>query len=435
MYGPEMANRFFDVITMQKSTASLLVDALTLVIQTLTGLMLLAVYSPFLLAFDIVLLLCMTIVIYLLGKGAVRTAIEESLIKYRIAHWLEDIIGNPNAFQVHGGSELAMDRSNRMIVEYLAARRKHFVVLIRQSLFALLLNAVSISALLSLGGWLVLTEALSIGQLVASVSVVALVVGGFAKIGKSLESYYDLMAATDKVGHLIDLPTIAPARAIDAGIGPVTVRLRGLRIGQHHHEIAVPSISINAGERVAVIGEGRCGKSSLLQTLAGVQSPLAGLAEIGGIDSRDVNRFAEGSMVGFVSESEVFHGTLVENVSLNRLSIMTDDVRDSLQTADLWDEVLAMPRGLESQLQTAGYPLSHTQMERLMIARAIVARPRLLLIDGTLDRLPPEMRLRIWETIRAAEQPWTILIVTHDPEILRSCSQRIELTPESGGGH
>ncbi len=435
MYGPEMANRFFDVITMQKSTASLLVDALTLVIQTLTGLMLLAVYSPFLLAFDIVLLLCMTIVIYLLGKGAVRTAIEESLIKYRIAHWLEDIIGNPNAFQIHGGSELAMDRSNRMIVEYLGARRKHFIILIRQSLFALLLNAVSISALLSLGGWLVLTEGLSIGQLVASVSVVALVVGGFAKIGKSLESYYDLMAATDKVGHLIDLPTIVPARAIDAGIGPVTVRLRGLLIGQHQHEIVVPSISIDAGERVAVIGEGRCGKSSLLQTLAGVQPPLAGLAEIGGIDSRDVNRFAEGSMVGFVSDAEVFHGTLVENVSLNRLSVMTEDVRDALLTADLWDEVLAMPRGLESHLQTGGYPLSHSQAARLMIARAIVARPRLLLIDGTLDRLPPEMRFRIWENIRAAKQPWTILIVTHDPEILRTCSQRIELTPKSRGGN
>ncbi|HUP80481.1 MAG TPA: ABC transporter transmembrane domain-containing protein, partial [Pirellula sp.] len=95
IYGPEMANRFFDVMTIQKSTASLLVDGLSLVIQTLTGLLLLALYSPYLLAFDIVLLIAMTGLLYLLGGNAVRTAIEESLVKYRLAHWLQDVIGNP----------------------------------------------------------------------------------------------------------------------------------------------------------------------------------------------------------------------------------------------------------------------------------------------------------------------------------------------------
>lgn len=133
IHGPEMANRFFDVMTAQKATASLLVEGLSLIIQTLTGLLLLALYSPFLLAFDIVLIMAMTVILYLLGRNAVRTAIEESLIKYRVAHWLQDVIGNPIAFQVHGGGELVVDRSNRLTVEYLAARRKHFAVLMRQT--------------------------------------------------------------------------------------------------------------------------------------------------------------------------------------------------------------------------------------------------------------------------------------------------------------
>ncbi|MFN7733373.1 MAG: ATP-binding cassette domain-containing protein [Pirellula sp.] len=435
IHGPEMANRFFDVMTMQKATASLLIDVLALTIQTITGLLLLAVYSPYLLAFDIILLLCMTILIMLLGRGAVRTAIEESLIKYRIAHWLEDVIGNPNAFQVHGGSELSIDRSNRMVVEYLAARRKHFLVLIRQSLFALMLYAVSISALLSLGGWLVLSESLSIGQLVASVSVVAVVVGAFSKIGKSLETYYDLMAATDKVGHLIDLPTIPPARALDAGIGPVDVRFKDLSVGDSHHPVSIPSHTIAAGERVALVGEGRCGKTALLQVLAGIRFPNSGLAEVAGIDSRDVNRFEDGSMVGFAADLEVFHGSLLENVTLNRISIPTDDVREALQTCDLWDEVLALPKGLETSLQSGGYPLSHTQGARLMLARAIVAKPRLLLIDGTLDRLPQAMRMRTWEALSNAAQPWTLLLVTNDPELQAACSQTIHLHPHDGHAH
>jgi putative ABC transport system ATP-binding protein len=423
IHGPELANRFFDVMTMQKATASLLLDLLALAIQTFAGLLLLAIYSPYLLAFDLILLMAMTVMIYALGRGGVRTAIEESLIKYRIAHWLQDIIGHPNAFQVHGGGSLAVDRANRLVVEYLSARRKHFAVLIRQSLFALLLYAISISALLSLGGWLVLNNALTIGQLVASVSVVAVVVGAFSKVGKSLESFYDLMAATDKVGPLI------------AGIGPVDVRFRDLVLHTGREHISIPNFTVGAGKRVAICCEGHSGKTMLLQTIAGLRNPHSGLCEIGGIDSRDVNRFADGSMVGIAAEVEIFHGTLQENITLNRLSIHDSDLREALQIAGLWDEVLSLPMGLDTMLQTDGFPLSRSQAHRLMIARAIVSRPRLLLIDGSLDKLGPRTRERVWKNLRSDLQPWTILVVTHDTPIINDCDKRIELTPPANAHH
>ncbi|MFN6128911.1 MAG: ATP-binding cassette domain-containing protein [Planctomycetota bacterium] len=429
IHGPELANRFFDVITLQKATASLLIDVLALSVQTLAGLLLLAVYSPYLLMFDVVLIMLMTVFLYGLGRGAVKTAIEESLIKYRIAHWLQDVIGNSNAFQIHGGGELSVDRANRLVVEYLGARRRHFIVLIRQSLFALMLYAISISALLSLGGWLVINDAITIGMLVASVSVVAVVVGAFSQVGKSLESFYDLMAATNKVGHMIDLPTIPPSRPLDAGIGPVEVRSRELAVGRSHHGVRIPNFHVAPGQRAAVLGEGRCGKTMLIETLAGLRSPLAGVAEIGGIDSRDVNRFADGSMVSASSGIEVFNGSVQDAVTLNRISISQNDVREALQLVELWDEVLALPNGLDTLLQTGGFPLSQSQTARLMLARALVSKPRLLLIDGTLDLLPPRMRHRIWERISSVGQPWTLLLTTHDPKIIEACSKAIELIP------
>ncbi len=434
IHGPEMANRFFDVMTIQKSTASLLVEGLSLIIQTITGLLLLAIYSPFLLAFDIVLIMAMTFLLYAFGRNAVRTAIEESLVKYRIAHWLQDVIGNPTAFQVHGGGELVVDRANRLTVEYLIARRSHFLVLMRQTLFALLLYAISISAMLSLGVWLVLSNSLTIGQLVASVSVVVVVVGAFAKIGKSLESFYDLMSAVDKVGHLIDLPTLPPSRALDAGIGAVEVRFRALSVqGGGQHAINVGDLSIHKGDRYAIIGEGECGKSILLQTLCGLRPPVGGLAEIGGVDSREVNRFADGSMVSIASEPEIFRGTLTENLSLNRVSVTSTEVRAALQVVELWDETLSLPQGLETVLQSGGYPLSSSQAIRLVLARAIATRPRLLLIDGVMDRLPPKMRQRIWERLSDPNQPWTIVITTHDPAILSQCDGYTDLYSNNAG--
>lgn len=436
IHGPEMANRFFDVMTIQKATASLLVEGLSLIIQTLTGLLLLAIYSPFLLAFDIVLLMAMTIVLYLLGRNGVRTAIEESLIKYRVAHWLQDVIGNPTAFQVHGGGELVVDRANRLTVEYLEARRRHFVVLMRQTLFALLLFAVSVSSLLSLGVWLVLSGSLTIGQLVASVSVVVIVVGGFAKIGKSLESFYDLMAAVDKVGHLIDLPTLPPSRSLDAGDGAVDVRFRALSVkGGGHHLIAVGDLTIESGQRFAITGEGDCGKSILMQTLCGLRPPGSGLVEIGGVDSREVNRFADGSLVSIASDTEIFRGTLHENISLHRVSVTAAEVRIALQEVDLWDEALSLPEGMDTILQSGGYPLSSTQSIRVMLARAIATRPRLLLVDGVLDRLPPKMRAKIWERLSDRNQPWTLLIATHDKEIIGQCDGFLDLSSNKSDDH
>ena len=428
IHGPEMANRFFDVMTLQKSTASLLVEGLSLVIQTLTGLLLLALYSPFLLAFDIVLVMAMTGMLYLLGRNAVRTAIEESLVKYRIAHWLQDVIGNPVAFQVHGGSEIVIDRANRLTVEYLTARRSHFIVLMRQTLFALMLYAVSISSLLSLGVWLVLSGSLTMGQLVASVSVVVVVVGAFAKIGKSLESFYDLMSAADKVGHLIDLPTLPPCRSLVAGIGPVEVRFRSLQIRGHgNHSLDIGDLNIETGQRFVFSGEGESGKSVLMQTLCGLRPPTHGSIEIGGIDSREANRFADGSMVSFASDSEIFHGTLMENVSLNRVSVTSAEVREALQIADMWDECLSLPNGIETMLQSGGYPLSGSQALRIMIARAVATRPRLLLIDGILDQLPPKMRKRIWERLSDRNRTWTLILSSYDPDIIEQCDGHREL--------
>ncbi|MFN7449850.1 MAG: ABC transporter ATP-binding protein, partial [Pirellula sp.] len=160
----------------------------------------------------------------------------------------------------------------------------------------------------------------------------------------------------------------------------------------------------------------------------GLDAPAHGLIEIGGVDSREVNRFSEGSMVAIASQTEIFHGTLQENISLNRLTVSSSDVREALITAGLWDEVLTLPNGLETSLQSDGYPLEPSQMARLMIARAIVSTPRLLLIDGVLDALPGRMRNEIWDRLRDKKQPWTLIVATHDPTIIEQCDGNKDLS-------
>ena len=87
---------------------------MSIVLTTMIGLILLAFYHPFLLGFDIVMVIAMISIIWVLGRGGIQTAIEESITKYRVAHWLQDVLSLPSVFKTGGGEALAIARSNQL---------------------------------------------------------------------------------------------------------------------------------------------------------------------------------------------------------------------------------------------------------------------------------------------------------------------------------
>ncbi len=429
VYPRELANRFFDIMTIQKSTAILLLDGLSIVLTALMGLVLLAFYHPYLLGFDIILLLTMISITWILGRGGVTTAIDESIVKYKVAHWLQDVISMPTAFKVNGGEFLAIERANRLTTEYLAAREQQFRVVIRQVAFAIGLQVVASTALLGLGGWLVIQQQLTLGQLVASELVVTLIVGAFAKAGKSLEKFYDLMAGVDKVGHLLDVAVDPRFELGGVPDGPAEVRWDDLyyefaTTGVH---CSIPGTRISAGQRVAIVGDDRSGKSLLLKTLAGLVQPHHGMVEIAGLEAIRAALGGEGRVVGYAGRPEIFRGTLQENIDLGRPDIGQNRVREVLIQVGLWDTVLSLPNGLRTTLQTDGAPLSRTQRTQLTIARAMAGSPRLLLIDGLLDDLTIEVAKPLWNALAAADTPWTLLVATNHEEIAGRCNRQLVL--------
>ena len=321
-----------------------MLDGISIVLTTAIGLVLLAFYHPYLLGYDIVLVLLMTVVTYLLGRGGVRTAIDESKVKYHMAHWLQDVISSPTAFRMHGGYSYAVDRANRLTVAYLMHRQHHFWVLVRQYAFSLILLAVASTALLGVGGWLVIRGELTLGQLVASELVVTVIVGAFTRIGKSLESFYDLLAAIDKVGHMLDVPFDMPAKDVPAssthdGQEAASVRWQNMPISIAGHDQRAVT-EIEQGSRVAIVGPSGSGKTLLIETLAGLREPERGFAEIAGIDAREASRVAEGKLVSLARQPEVFCGSLFENVRLGRGWLSTAEVRQALERVSLWEDVL-----------------------------------------------------------------------------------------------
>ena len=204
-FGPELVNRFFDIVTIQKSLSSLALDGLSLTLQTGAGMILLGFYHPLLLAFDVVLVFLLVGVL-LLGRGALPTALDESSAKYKVASWLEDVARVPRLFVGTSAREHAWNRADVLARDYIAARKRHFRVLLRQLAGGMFLQVVAVVALLGVGGYLVLSRQLTLGQLVAAELVVTAMGSGFSKLGKNLEKLYDLGVGVAKISAVLDQP-------------------------------------------------------------------------------------------------------------------------------------------------------------------------------------------------------------------------------------
>ncbi len=434
-HGPELINRFFDVLTIQKSGATLLLDGVSTALQVGIGLLLLSFYHAYLLGFGLVLTASLVFLFLVLGHGAVRTSVRESIAKFRVAGWMEEIARHPVAFKMASGEQFAKTTCDAMVAEYLDARGAHFRILLRQSVFAFAVQVAASVALLALGGYLVHTEQLTLGQLVAAEIVVTLVVGTFAKFGKQLESFYDLLAAVDKIGYLIDLPIERPGGVVHAGgAHPAKLDVHDVEFayeGIQRNTVSRFSMRVGPGDRVAVTGPNGSGKSTLMDILYGLRSPSAGWVEFDGMDMRELNLEAMRHHIALVQRIEIFEGTLLDNVRMGRSDIGVSQVRHALEQVGLLETAMALPAGLETPLWTGGSPLSLGHANRLMLARAIVGRPRLLILDETLEQMDESIQKKIIPLIFDRSAPWTLVLVTHSPEIQSMCDRVIRLGSEA----
>jgi len=425
-HGPELVNRFLDVVTVQKSVALLLVDGLALAMQALIGMLLLAAYHPYLLAFDLALIVLIVVVVFGLGRGAVRTSIAESRAKYEVLGWLEEMARHRSAFRSTAADAYARNRTRTLVGSYLAERSNHFRILLRQVSGTLLLQACATSALLGVGGWLVIGGQLTLGQLIAAELVVSMIVSSVAKFGKSLESFYDLQAAMDKLGHLTDLPVErSSGETVAAPGGPASVRLRGVSFGYPGNAaiFATGLTEFHAGDKIGIHGSSGSGKSALLDLLVALRDPSAGSVELDGVGYRELRLSDLRDQIALVRDRDIFLGSILDNVRVGNVADPST-VRAVIEQAGLIDAVAALPNGLSTQLTTGGAPLSPSQALRLMVARAMLTRPRLLILDGILDRIENlQVQGPLIRTLFAPDAPWTLVVTTAREDIWQLCDR------------
>jgi putative ABC transport system ATP-binding protein len=430
-YAPESVNRFLEIMTMQKTLGTLSLEALGVIVQAIIGMIVLAFYHPLLLGLDLFLIVGLIFMGVVLGRGAVRTGLEESRMKYATLAWLEEVARNPKLFKSEESAIYAQERAETLARDYLIARNKQFNIVLRQIVAALALYVVASSILLGLGGWLVINRQLTLGQLVAAELIVTIVVGSFTKLGKYLEALYDLQVAAEKLGHITDMPLEREGGEAVRRQGGMKIKLMDLSFtypGAHVPIFDGVHEYIGAGEKVAITGPSGSGKTTLIELLLGYREPTGGTVEIDDVDLRNLRLDWLRSQVAVVSQVEVFEGTIAENLRMGRSGLTIDAMRNALARVNLLEEILTLPRGLQSRLTSEGRPLSRGQLSRLMIARAILGNPRMIVLDGVLDGIRVDQKQELCETLFQKQSPWTLLVITSNRDVVMMCDREIKLS-------
>lgn len=418
----KLVNRFFDVLTVQKSAASLLLDGLTLVLEIAVGLSVLALYSNVLLVFAVGLVLSLLFIVFVLGRGAIPTSIEESYAKHDVAGWIEEVVFHPGAFRARAARRLGLTRAEALARDYLNARSRHFRVLLRQAIATFGVQALAAAALLGVGGALVIDGTLTLGQLVAAELIVFALLAGLAKLPKQLEVAFDLFAAVDKIGALVDLP-VEEASGAEVGARALGFAVSGVEVGA----VKLPSFSVKSGEHMAVLGHSGSGKSSLVDVVLGARTPDAGRVSVDGDDVRHLSHEALRDRVGLARDVEIFGGTVAENLRVGQANTRPRDLVEALRTVELDEVILGRPEGLGLGLQSNVSPLSSSEANRLMIARALVGGPSLVVVDGSLDGLDPDLARRVLARLQRGLTKTTLVVLTTRPEIAALLPRTVDL--------
>lgn len=179
------------------------------------------------------------------------------------------------------------------------------------------------------------------------------------------------------------------------------------------------SLSAPAGAITVLVGESGIGKSTLIDLLLVLLQPAEGRILVNGVPLHEIDVRAWRSALGYVpQDTTLLHGTILENVRLGDAAIGEDAVREALVAAGAWDWVAGLDQGLRTTVGEHGARVSGGQRQRIAIARALVRRPRLLLLDEFTASLDAQTEASVLDTIRALRPRVTVVIATHQPALI-----------------
>ena len=431
-YPPEIATRFFDTLTIQKGTSKLLLDFSAALLQISFGLILLSLYHPFFILFGILLFLLLYFVFRFSYSAGLETSMKESKFKYKVANWLHEMARNNYSFKSEINYDFALQKNNLLVTNYLNYREKHFNIIKRQFSQLIVFKVIITAGLLLIGGFLVLSQKMNIGQFVASEIIILLVINSVEKIILGLETFYDVLTSIEKIGEITDLELEEEINN-DIVACYTNINLEAENIGfkfpdSNKKIINDISLKINQGEKIIINGENGSGKSTLIKILCGVLEPKTGALYINDETFRKLNANQFRSQIACVLHGEsTFEGTLLENITLNNSNVSFEDIKWAIESVQLTSFIKSLPKGLETPIFPESKQLSSSNAQKILLARSIIRKPKMLFYEDPTSTMDEAEANEIIDFLTSKENKWSIIVSSKNPYWNTKCDRIIKM--------
>ncbi|MEX0362005.1 MAG: ATP-binding cassette domain-containing protein, partial [Allomuricauda sp.] len=415
-----------------KGLSKILIDFPAALLQIVFGLLLLSFYHPFFILYGLLLVLLIYVVFKFTAQRGLDTSLDESKNKYKVAHWIQEIARSLVSFKLSGKTSHAVDKNDTLVADYLDAREGHFRVLVLQFIQMIGFKVLVTAGLLLIGGLLILNQEMNIGQFVAAEIIIILVISSVEKMILGLETFYDLLTSLEKLGQVVDkeLEPQTGEKPFSEDEGFVLELDEVSYYVPERDKKIVDNVSMTITQSCTILlqGSSGSGKSTLLRLIAGILEPDEGKVFVNNVALQGINLNYYRSHLGqSLSEESPFEGTLLNNITFGDSSISRDDVYWALENTGLTEFVKEQPQGLNTIIYPEGRQIPYAISKKIVLARSIVGKPKLLVLKDPLDQFGEEEAERIMDFLTNPENGWALVIVSENPKWTRRCGRIITM--------
>ena len=416
---PELMNRFFEVINLQKGLSKILLDIPLAVIQILFGLVLLSFYNNTFIVLGLLLILLLFFIFkYTTNKGLVASY-NESEHKYEVASWLEEIARSYKTFKISSQNNFHLKKTDELVNDYLISKTKHFEIL-KFQYWSLIGFKLLISALmLIIGAVLLIQQQLNIGQFIAAEIVILLILSAVEKLILNLEVAYSILTGVEKLNVISEKKTENEGRMpfVSNGNG-IAIEVKNLHFKFQNTRQLLENLNfyIQPGTKICVMGDGGSGKSVLLELIGGTIKDFDGLININNIPINNINQKEYRRNIGiFYNEQDIFEGTIFDNISMGNENITPNEIMRYAEILEVKEFISQLPEGLFTILQPTGKGLSTIIAKKILLLRAITNHPELLLLDEPFELAGAESSMKISKYLIELQKTTCVVVSGYIP--------------------
>jgi ATP-binding cassette subfamily B protein len=312
-----------------------------------------------------------------------------------------------------------------------------FVPIIRMGI------ALGFAATIILGGWFVMRESLTAGELVLFCMMIQRLLWPLTRLGQTFDEYQRAKASARRIFALLDTPSTVqdPAHPahMESARGDVRFDNVFFAYGDRSPVLNGLSLTIKAGEMVGIAGTTGAGKSTLMKLLLRLYDVSEGTISIDGIDVRELRQHDLRQQIALVSQDVfLFHGTIRENIAYPGVDVGIEQVIEASGHAQLHDFVASLPEGYETLVGERGIKLSGGQRQRLSIARTLLKNAPILVLDEATSSVDTETERMIQQNLEELTAGRTALVIAHRLSTIRKADRIVVIRDgrvEEEGSH